>query len=90
MRNFGCSVLLSRLNICSLIFFRLKFFSSPVVIFLTCFYYSKKKKLKTLSLDFSLSWGYLLQRSVPLNIFCRTIETIFPVLDHLWAHIEAL
>ena len=32
VRNFGCFILWSRLNIRSLIFLRLKFLSSPVVI----------------------------------------------------------
>ena len=47
-------------------------------------------RVKNLSFDFSLSWGYLLQRSVPLNGFGGTVETLFVVLDHLSVDIEAL
>ena len=74
--KFGCSVLRSRLNIHSLIFLSLKFLSSPVAIYLGFYSYSKDALIdKTLVLDFSLSLGYLLQRSVPANVFGQTFET---------------
>ena len=48
-----------------------------------CFYFSKDALIdKNSVLDFSLSLGYLSQRSVPVNVFGQTVETLFLALDH--------
>ena len=79
-KKFGCFILRSRLNIRSLIFLRLKFLSSPAVIYYCCcFYYSKDASIK------KSQFGHFV-----VNVFGGTIETLFLVLDHLSVHIEAL
>ena len=83
MKHFGCFSMWSRL-----IFLRLKFLSSPVVIYYCCcFYYSKDASIKKMSVcTFRYRGAIYYKRSVPLNVFGGTIETLFLVLDHLSAH----